>query len=79
MPVYGHSDMCWTAIAWISMFIGLHCLLVGGIDYWQGAIVKFRRTGMDGSVTEAQDHDEGRSGRSVTGVHEGVRRYRTKV
>ena len=36
-----------------SMFIGLHCLLVGVIVYWQGAIVKFWRPGKkDGSVQQ---------------------------
>ena len=50
----------------------LHCLLVGGIDYWQGAIVKFGRPGMDSRVTEAKSHDEGRGGRSATGVHGSV-------
>ena len=37
----------------------LHCLLVGGIDYWQGAIVKCGMPAMAGSVIEAQSHDEG--------------------
>ena len=37
----------------------LRCLLVGGIDYWQGAIVKCGMPAMAGSVTEAQSHDEG--------------------
>ena len=39
------------------------------MDYWQGAIVKCRRHGMAGSVTKAQSDDEGRGGRSVTGIH----------
>ena len=39
------------------------------MDYWQGANVKCGRHGMVRSVTEAQNHDEGRGGRSVTGVH----------
>ena len=34
-------------------------ILEGGIDYWQGAIVKCRIPAMAGSVTEAQSHDEG--------------------
>ena len=42
------------------MRTGLHCLLVGGRDYWPDAIVKCRRPGIAGSVTEAQSHDEGR-------------------
>ena len=29
---------------------GLHCLMVEGIDYWQGAVVKFRSPGIDCSV-----------------------------
>ena len=37
----------------------LHCLLVGGIDYCQGAIVKCGMPAMADSVTEAQSHDEG--------------------
>ena len=41
---------------------------MGGIDYWQGAIVKCSRPGMAGSVTEAHNCNEGRGGRSVTGV-----------
>ena len=39
---------------------GLHCLLVGGIY----DIVTCGKPGMAGSLT----HDEGRGGRSVTGV-----------
>ena len=54
------------------MSTGLHCILVGGIDYWQHSIVKVGRPGINGSVTEAQGHDEGRCGRSVTGVHGSV-------
>ena len=34
---------------------------------------------MAGSVTEAQSHDNGTSGRSVTGVHRGVTGKRIKV
>ena len=34
---------------------------------------------MAGSVTEAQSHDEGRGGRSVTGVHENVYKYGNKA
>ena len=37
----------------------LDCLLVGGIDYWQGAIVRCGKPTMVGSVREAQSHDEG--------------------
>ena len=37
---------------------GLHCLLVGGIEYWQCAVVKYEKFGMAGSVTQAQSHDE---------------------
>ena len=36
----------------------LHCLLVGGIHYWQAAIVKCGMSAMAGSVTETQSHDE---------------------
>ena len=42
---------------------------VHAIDYWQGTNVKCGSHGMARSVTEAQSHDEGRGGRSVTGVH----------
>ena len=38
----------------------LHCLLVGGIDYWQGEVVKCGMPAMAASVTEAQSHDEGK-------------------
>ena len=48
---------------------GQHCLLVGAIDYWQDTMVKRERHGMAGSVTEFQSHDEGKGGRSPTGVH----------
>ena len=51
---------------------GLHCLLLGGLNYRPGPIIKYGRPGMDGSVSEAQSHDEGRRGRSVTGVHGSV-------
>ena len=48
----------------------MHCLLVvGGVDYWQGAIVKCGRPEMAGSVTMAQSHDKDRGGRSLTGVY----------
>ena len=50
----------------------LHCLLVGDIDYWQDATVTCGRPGMASSVTKAQRHEEGRGGRSVTGVHRSV-------
>ena len=53
---------------------GLHCLLVGGINYWQNAIVICRRPGMPSSVTKTLNHDEGSGGRSVTGVHGSVTR-----
>ena len=39
---------------------GLHCLLMGAIDYWQDAVVRCGRHGMADSVTEVQSHDEGR-------------------
>ena len=51
---------------------GLHCLLVDGIKYWLGAIVKCGRPGMTDSVAEAQSHDQGVGGRSVTGSHGSV-------
>ena len=51
---------------------GLHCLLVGAIDYWQDEIAKWRRHGMAGSVTDVQSHDEGKDGGSVTGVYRSV-------
>ena len=47
MCMNGQSDRCWTAI-----------VMVGGIDYWQGAVVKCRMAAMAGSVAEAQSHDE---------------------
>ena len=50
----------------------LYYLLVGGIEYWQGAIVKCGRPRMACSVTEAQSHDQVRGGRSVTGVYGNV-------
>ena len=46
----------------------LHCLLVGRIDYWKGAILNYRRPEISFSVPEAHSHDEGRGGRSATGV-----------
>ena len=54
----------------------LHSLLVGGIDYSLDAIVMCGRPKMACSVTEGWSHDEGRSGRSVTGVQWG---HETKV
>ena len=59
---------------YISVPTGLHCLLVGAIDYWQDAIVKCGRHGMSGSVTIKciRRHDRGKGGRSVTGVHGSV-------
>ena len=48
---------------------GLHCLLVGAIDYWQDSIVQPGKHGMTGSVTEVQSRDEGTGGSSVTEVH----------
>ena len=37
----------------------MYFLLVGGIDYWQGAVVKCGMPAMAGSVTRPQGHDEG--------------------
>ena len=34
--VYGQSDKCWTAVVLDFNATELHCLLVGGTDYWQG-------------------------------------------
>ena len=44
---------------------GLHCLLVGAIDYGKDAIIKCVRNGMAGSVTKVQSLDQGKGGRSV--------------
>ena len=55
----------------------LHCILVAGIDYWQGAIVNLGRPGMDGCVTEAQCHAEvgiEEMQQEFTGVQWGYRR-----
>ena len=41
------------------MLTELHCILVGGIDYWHGAIVMCGMPAMAGSVTVAQSHYEG--------------------
>ena len=38
---------------------GLHCLLVGGINYWQGGVLKCGMPGMVDSETKARSHDEG--------------------
>ena len=43
----------------------LHCLLVGGKDYWQGAVVKCGMPAMAGSVTEAQSYNKERVGTKV--------------
>ena len=50
----------------------LHSLLVGGINYWQGANVKCGGPRLAGIVAEAQSHDEGVGGSSVTGIHRSV-------
>ena len=47
---------------------GLHCLLVGSIDYWQHAIVTCEKPGIANSVAEAWSHNEGRGERIATGV-----------
>ena len=39
---------------------GLHCLVVGGKNYWEIAIVNCGRPGITGSVTDVQGHDEDR-------------------
>ena len=49
----------------------LHFLLVNGKDYSQDAIVMCGRSKMARSVTDGWSHDEGRGGRSVTGVQRG--------
>ena len=49
--------------------IGLHCTLVGGIDCCKDKNVMCWKPGMAGSATKARSHDEGRGGRSITGVH----------
>ena len=63
----------------MSACVGLHCLMVGGIDYQQGTIVKCRRSGMANSATQACSHDEGQGGRSVAGVHQSVVGAQNKV
>ena len=42
-----------TAMSWISMPTGMHCIVVG-------ACLKCGRHGLARSVTKAQSHDEGR-------------------
>ena len=37
---------------------GLHCLLVGGMEYWQDVSVMCGRAGMAGSVAGAWSHNE---------------------
>ena len=54
------------------MTTGLHCLMVGGIDCWHGAIVNCSRPGIAGRVTEAWSHDEDKCQRRVIGVHGSV-------
>ena len=44
----------------------------GAIDYWQDSIVMCGRHGIAGSVRKVQSNDQGKGGRSVTGVHKGV-------
>ena len=51
---------------------GLHCLLLGGIDYYGWP-------GMAGIVTEPRSHDKSRGGRSVKGMPGSVMGHRTKV
>ena len=53
-------------------------LLVGRIDYWQGAIVSCGRSGMALSVTVAQSHDKDRGGRSVAGARMSVTEIQNK-
>ena len=53
----------------------LHSLQVGGIHHLQDAIVMCRRPKMARNVTKGWSHDNGRGGRSVTGVQQG---YETK-
>ena len=55
------------------MLTGMHCLLVGGINYWQDTIVTFGSPGMTSNVTEAWINDKGRGGRCITGVWEGTK------
>ena len=65
---------------WVSMTTGLYCLLVGVIVYWQGATIKFVRTGKNGSIVAEEQNDcKGRVGRSVTGVHGSVTRLQNKA
>ena len=63
----------------MRVLVALQLKLSGGVEYWQDTIVKCRRPGKAGGVTEAQYHDEGRSGRSVTGVQGSVTGYGAKV
>ena len=57
---------------------GLHCLLVGGINYWQGPVVMRRRPGMASNITEAQSHDVGMGGRNAVRVQGSVTRVQNK-
>ena len=71
--VAGQSGRWWTTEVMDIMPTELHCPLVGGINYWLYKIViTCGRPGMTRSVTEAQSHDEGKGGGSVTRVHGSV-------
>ena len=48
---------------------GLHCLLVGSINYWHSGVLKCGRPGMADNKKMACSHDKGTDGRSVTRVH----------
>ena len=40
----------------------MYFVLVGDMEYWQGAIVMCERPGMAGTITEKQGYDESRVG-----------------
>ena len=69
VPVHGQSNRCWTVIA-MDFNANWAELPTGG---WHKLLnCKVWEHGMASSVTEAESHDKGGGGRSVTGVHGSV-------
>ena len=78
--VYGHSDKCWTTVV-IDFSVYLGALPTGGwhkLLAWCNCKAREAWNRQQCTVTEAQNHDKGRGGETVTGVHGSVMGVQSK-
>ena len=79
--VYSQSDRCWTAkvmgfnVYWAALFSGGRDRLLAGCNCKVREAWKRRQC----TVAEARNHDYGKGGRTVTGVHGSVTGVQNKT